>query len=112
MTKRASEIFTFSRLSGMMFLQFTIWGAWTVLIAGHMDNLGFTGKQISYVFGTTAIGSIISPIKAGWVADRLMPDQIFTSISHILSGVFLLIALKQTTRLNSYCRDSFLYYVQ
>ncbi len=97
MEKRHSEIITFSRLSGMMFLQFAVWGAWAVLIAGHMGNLGFTGKQISYVFGTTAIGSIISPIIAGWVADRLMPAQLFAAISHILSGVCLLVAWKQTT---------------
>ena len=97
MEKRRSEIITFTRLSGMMFLQFAIWGAWAVLIAGHMENLGFSGKQISYVFGTTAIGSIISPIIAGWIADRLMPAQLFAAISHILSGVCLLIAWKQTT---------------
>ncbi len=97
MKKRQLEIITFTRLSGMMFLQFAVWGAWAVLIAGHMENLGFTGKQISYVFGTTAIGSIISPIIAGWVADRLMSAQLFAAISHILSGVCLLIAWKQTT---------------
>lgn len=97
MAKRLSEINIFSRLSGMMFLQFAIWGAWAVLIAGHMEYLGFSGKQISYVFGTTAIGSIISPIIAGWVADRLIPAQYFAAISHILSGVCLLVAWKQTT---------------
>lgn len=97
MEKRHSDFITFTRLSGMMFLQFAIWGAWAVLIAGHMEHLGFTPTQISYVFGTTAIGSIISPIIAGWVADRLMPAQLFTAISHILSGVCLLIAWKQTT---------------
>ncbi len=91
------EFGTFARLSGMMFLQFAIWGAWAVLIAGHMQNLGFTGKQISYVFGTTAIGSIISPIIAGWIADRLMPAQIFAAISHGLGGICLLIAWRQTT---------------
>ena len=74
MEDRQTGFGTYVRLSGMMFLQFAIWGAWAVLIAGHMQNLGFTGKQISYVFGTTAIGAIISPIIAGWIADRLMPS--------------------------------------
>ena len=97
MVKRNTEVITFIRLSGMMFLQFAIWGAWAVLIAGHMRNLEFTGTQISYVFGTTAIGAIISPIIAGWIADRLMPAQLFAAISHILSGICLLIAWKQTT---------------
>lgn len=97
MAKKDVNVLTFVRLSGMMFLQFAIWGAWAVLIAGHMENLGFSGTQISYVFGTTAIGSIISPIIAGWIADRLMPAQLFAAISHLLSGVCLLIAWKQTT---------------
>ena len=85
------------RLSLMMFLQFAVWGAWAVLIAGHMQNLGFSGKEISYVFGTTAFGAMISPLIAGWIADRLMPAQIFTAISHFLGGVCLLVAWKQTT---------------
>ena len=97
MEKRQTGLVTFVRLSGMMFLQFAIWGAWAVLVAGHMQNLGFTGKQISYVFGTTAIGSIISPIIAGWIADRLMPAQVFAAISHLLGGVCLLFAWKQTS---------------
>ena len=85
------EFGTFARLSGMMFLQFAIWGAWAVLIAGHMQNLGFSGKQISYVFGTTAIGSIISPIIAGWIADRLMPAQVFARRSLIYWVVSVLL---------------------
>ena len=64
MEERRTNFGIFVRLSGMMFLQFAIWGAWAVLIAGHMQNLGFSCTQISYVFGTTAIGSIISPIIA------------------------------------------------
>ena len=97
MLKRKVSFFTHVRLSAMMFLQFAIWGAWAVLIAGHMENLGFSGKQLSYVFGTTAIGAIISPIIAGWIADRIMSAQLFAGISHILSGICLLIAWKQTT---------------
>ena len=84
------------RLSAMMFLQFAIWGAWAVLIAGHMSNLGFTGRQISYVFGTTALGAIISPLIAGWIADRLMSAQVFTAISHFLGALFLIVAWRQT----------------
>jgi hypothetical protein len=80
------------RLSIMMFLQFAVWGAWAVVIGGHMRHLGFTGKQISYVFGTTAFGSLISPLIAGWIADRLMPAQIFTAVSHFVGAMLLFIA--------------------
>ncbi len=78
------------RLSAMMFLQFAVWGAWSVMIARHMaTNLNFDGKQISYVFGTTAFGAIISPLIAGWIADRFMPNQIFTGLSHLIGAVLL-----------------------
>lgn len=87
----------YPRLSLMMFLQFAIWGSWAVLIAGYMRNLGFSEKQMSYVYGTTAFGSILSPLIAGWIADRLMSAQIFTALSHFLSGLLLLIARQQTT---------------
>lgn len=81
----------------MMFLQFAIWGSWAVLIAGHMQNLGFTGKQISYVFGTTAFGSIVSPLIAGWIADRFVSAQWFAALSHFLGGVLMLVAWKQSS---------------
>ncbi len=84
------------RLSGMMFIQFAVWGAWSVPIAGHMGHLGFTGKQISYVFGTTAFGSIISPLIAGWIADRFMPAQWFIALSHLVGAGLLFVAWQQT----------------
>ncbi|MCS6949747.1 MAG: MFS transporter, partial [bacterium] len=71
MERSTSNVGLYVRLSLMMFLQFAVWGAWAVVIGGHMKNLGFSGVQISYVFGTTAFGSLISPMIAGWIADRL-----------------------------------------
>lgn len=86
------------RLSVMMFNQFAIWGSWAVLIALHMEkNLEFSGKQISYVFGTTAFGALISPLIAGWVADRWMPSQVFTAICHFAGAALLVVAWKRTT---------------
>ncbi|MFH1746838.1 MAG: MFS transporter [Planctomycetota bacterium] len=85
-----------TRLSIMMFLQFAIWGAWAVLIAKHMSNLGFSGTQINYVYLTTAVGAMLSPLIAGWIADRFMPNQVFTGIVHLLGAVFLFVAWKQT----------------
>ena len=85
------------RLSAMMFIEFAIWGSWAVLIAGHMANLGFTGKQISYVFGTTAFGALISPLVAGWVADRFVPNQIFTALCHLAGAPLMYLAWQQTS---------------
>lgn len=90
------SIETTVRLSIMMFLQYAVWGAWAVLIGGHMGNLGFTGKQISYVFGTTAFGALLSPLIAGWIADRFMPSQLFTGLVHLIGAGLLFVAWKQT----------------
>lgn len=88
----------YPRLSLMMFLQFAVWGAWSVMIAGHMEyNLHFEGLQIAMVFGTTAWGSILSPLIAGWIADRYMPTQKFTAIMHGVGAALLVVAFQQTT---------------
>lgn len=83
------------RLSIMMFLQFAIWGSWAVLIAGHMRNLGFTDPQINYVYLTTALGAMLSPLIAGWIADRFLPNQIFTGAVHLVGAALLLVAWRQ-----------------
>jgi nucleoside transporter len=93
---KKTAVALYPRLSGMMFLQFAVWGAWSVTIGGHMGHLGFTGKQISYVFGTTAFGSLISPLIAGWIADRFMPAQWFTALSHLAGAALLYVAWQQT----------------
>jgi MFS family permease len=63
----------------------------------YAESRLLTGKQISYVFGVTALGAIISPLIAGWIADRLMSAQLFTALSHFVGAVFLIIAWRQTT---------------
>jgi nucleoside transporter len=87
----------YTRLSAMMFLEFAVWGAWSVMIAPHMNHMGFTGVQIGAVFGTTAIGAILAPMIGGWIADRFMPSQIFTGLAHLVGAVLLFVAYGQTT---------------
>ena len=84
-----------TRLSIMMFLEFAVWGAWAVLISKYMKNLGFSDMQIGYMYLTTAIGAMLSPLIAGWIADRFLPNQIFTGTVHLLGAVFLMYAWKQ-----------------
>jgi nucleoside transporter len=87
----------YARLSIMMFLEFAIWGSWAVLVAGHMRNLGFTDPQINLVYLTTAIGAMLSPLIAGWIADRFVPNQIFTGVVHLVGAALLLVAWQQRT---------------
>lgn len=96
-TARAATPLLTLRLSIMMFIEFAIWGAWAVLIAGHMRNLGFTDVERNLVYLTTAIGAMLSPLIAGWIADRFLPNQSFTGGVHLAGAVLLFVAWQQTT---------------
>jgi nucleoside transporter len=93
--ERSGPALLTTRLSIMMFLEFAIWGSWAVLIAGHMKNLGFTDPQINFVYLTTALGAMLSPLIAGWIADRFLPNQIFTGAVHLAGAVLLVVAWQQ-----------------
>ncbi|HRT43496.1 MAG TPA: hypothetical protein P5223_15705, partial [Phycisphaerae bacterium] len=54
-TARTESYQPLVRLSIMMFVEFAVWGAWSVLLGKHMEHLGFSGKQIGLVYLTTAL---------------------------------------------------------
>ena len=85
------------RLAAMMFLQYFIWGAWYVTVGTWLvERLHFTGTQIGLVAGTTAVGAIISPFVAGWVADTLLATQHLLAILHGVGAVLLFAAASNT----------------
>ena len=61
-----------------------------------MADLGFSGAQISYVFGATAAAALISPLVAGWLADRYIPGQLLLGGCYLLGCPLLLTAWHQT----------------
>jgi len=94
--ERQAPTFLTFRLSLMMFLQFAVWGAWSVSLGKHMEHLGFSGKEISLVYLTTALGAMLSPLIAGWIADRFLPNQIFTGAVHLVGAALLFGAWRQS----------------
>jgi nucleoside transporter len=84
------------RLGLMMLLQYFIWGAWYVTLATWLAALHFSGQQIGWIAGTTAIGAIVSPFLVGLVADRLFATQRLLGVLHALGAATLLFASGQT----------------
>ncbi len=78
------------RLSGMMFLQYAIWGAWLPLLwpflSGHR---GMDAAEIGNMFAVGAIGAIVAPFIAGQIADRWFATEKFLGLSHIIGGLLV-----------------------
>lgn len=78
------------RLSTLFFFQFFVWACWMVPISTYgPSTLGFTGKEMGYIFSTTAIAAIISPLFVGFVADRFFATEHILCALHIVGGVCL-----------------------
>ncbi len=78
------------KLSGMMFLQYAIWGAWLPLLWSFLSgHRGFTPSQIGDMFAVGALGAIIAPFIAGQIADRWFNTEKFLAISHVLGGLLV-----------------------
>jgi len=93
----SSQLVTRIRLSVMMFLEFGLWAAWYVPIAGYMNGtLKFSGAQIGWVMACTAIAAMISPLLVGFVADRYFATERVLSVLHLIGGLCLLLASTQT----------------
>jgi nucleoside transporter len=81
------------KLSALMFLQYFVWGAWSVTLGTWLgQTLGFSGEQIGLVAGTTALAAMISPFFVGMIADRILATERILAALHILGGVILFYA--------------------
>jgi nucleoside transporter len=89
---------TFVRLAIMMFAQFAVWGAWFTVLGPYLSTtLKFTDPQIGSVYGTMALGAIISMMVAGQLADRVLASEYLMAIFHIVGAVLLFMLSKATT---------------
>ena len=76
-----------AKLSGMMFLQYAIWGAWLPLLYPFlMGHRGFTLEQCGYILSGGAAGAVLGPFIAGQVADRWFATEKFLAASHLIGA--------------------------
>ncbi|HVB04187.1 MAG TPA: nucleoside permease [Chitinophagaceae bacterium] len=84
------KLSTRSLLSGMMFLEFFIWGSWYVTMSTYLSHaLHASGIEIGAAYSAMSIATILSPLFIGMVADRFFAAQKLLGLLH-LAGAFLL----------------------
>ncbi len=86
------------RLLILMFLEFFVWGAWIVPISAYMNTtLAFTGAQIGWICGASALGALLSPLFLGYIADRFFSTERLLAVLHLAGALCLCLAPQQTT---------------
>src|SRR5579884_3917260 len=84
-------------LSGMMFLEYAVWGAWMPILSATLFNRHIEPVSVGMVYSALWLGCLISPFLGGQLVDRLMPSQHFLAISHLLAAGAAYVMAMQTT---------------
>lgn len=84
-------MYTRTRLSAMMFLQFFVWGAWYVSMTGFITEAGMGGLT-GAAYSVGPLAAIIAPFFLGMIADRFFSTERVLSVLHLLGGAFLIAA--------------------
>lgn len=81
----------------MMFLEYVIWGSWLPLLALYLGSvLGFSGREIGWVFATQAVACLVGLFAGGQMADRWMSTDRLLAASHAIGGVAMFALARQT----------------
>lgn len=80
------------RLAIMMFLQYMIWGAWFPVLSVYLGDAGFSGQIIGLMYCLLPLGTLLSPVTGGQLADRFIPAQWLLVIANLGSAVLLYFA--------------------
>ena len=84
------------RLGSMMFLEYFVWGTWYVTVGTWLATaLHFSGQQVGWASGSTAVGAMISPFFIGLVADRFFATQRVLAGAHAVGALLLFTASAQ-----------------
>lgn len=92
------------RLSGMMLLQYAVWGFWLPVLGAYLraapenGGLGFSLGQVGWILGLAASsGAFIAPFVAGQFADRYFSAERFLAVLLVIGGVLQWVIAYQTS---------------
>jgi len=79
----------------MMFLQYAIWGAWAPVLSSYLLNdLGFSGVQVGWIYALLPLATIVAPIVGGQVADRYFSTERVLGFLALSGGVLLILVAR------------------
>ena len=76
------------------FLEFAVWGSWIVVLGNMLNARGFSRKEIGRIYGTMPIGTMMTILFIGAIADKYMNTEVLIGISHLVGAVLLLMMAK------------------
>ncbi len=76
------------------FLEFAIWGAWIVVLGNLLNARGFSRKEIGSIYACMPIGSMITPLFIGPLADKLFNTEMLIAGLHLIGCVLLFMMAK------------------
>jgi nucleoside transporter len=86
------------RLGIMMFLEYAIWGSWAPILSAYLiNNLGFSGGQVGWIYSLLPLATIISPFLGGQFADRYFPTQKVIAVLQLVGGALLVLGSTVTS---------------
>ncbi len=73
------------------FLEFAIWGAWIVVLGNLLNARGFSRKEIGSIYACMPIGTMISILILGPLADKYFSTQVMIGVLHLIGAVLLIL---------------------
>lgn len=85
------------RLSGMMFLQYFMQGAYLPIVSVYVqDYLHFDSRQVGWFGSALAVGPLLAPIVVGQLVDRHFATERVLAACHLLAAALMLALYSQT----------------
>ena len=83
----------YTKISALMFMEYAVWGAWMpVLAARLLGPLKMSGKQTGWIYATLPLGTMISPLLAGQLADKYVDTGWILAVAHLVGAALIFAA--------------------